>query len=325
MFDFNVELPKAYDSLVKLLSVFSFSFTSIISTRCLSETSSNANFYASSLYFKTAGPFAMLWMVYFGWLFKAWREPHKAREYGQLHLEMVLLMIHILLPMASLAAVEGLVCDEYDYGDESRRSLVPRGHSAEAHQCSGCDVDVPLMHRGGRDAEISSRPGRRRRRYLRADSSVDCDSKLYERFIRPYAILMCVVYPIGVPLTYFALLFRSRRLLNPHHTVDVDGVGLPESAHHSLGLKAEGEDDRSESFVDRVEMATWRTLQAAGAAFKKERNESEAELDEARRQLLTYARPRRNLPCLPSPRNIHVAAAASPRPLLRGWPPPRSI
>jgi hypothetical protein len=48
--------------------------------------------------------------------------------------------------------------------------------------------------------------------FLKADFSLDCLSSQYSIF-SVYAGLMIVVYPVGVPLLYFFLLFRKRKLL----------------------------------------------------------------------------------------------------------------
>ncbi|CAM9756463.1 unnamed protein product, partial [Laminaria digitata] len=64
--------------------------------------------------------------------------------------------------------------------------------------------------------------------YLRADYSISCDSDLY-MFFRGYAILIVLVYPLGVPVTYAAILWRKRDLLNPRiHTVAMSGPGQGE-------------------------------------------------------------------------------------------------
>ena len=46
-------------------------------------------------------------------------------------------------------------------------------------------------------------------RYMTADYSISCDSDRYW-FAYYYALCMVVVYPIGVPLYYWVLLYRSR-------------------------------------------------------------------------------------------------------------------
>jgi hypothetical protein len=48
--------------------------------------------------------------------------------------------------------------------------------------------------------------------FLKADFSLDCLSSQYSIF-SVYAGLMIVVYPVGIPLLYFFLLFRKRKLL----------------------------------------------------------------------------------------------------------------
>ena len=39
-------------------------------------------------------------------------------------------------------------------------------------------------------------------RFMREDYSIKCDSTKYTAFVRPYAIAMMIIYPIGVPLVW---------------------------------------------------------------------------------------------------------------------------
>ncbi|CAM9547220.1 unnamed protein product, partial [Laminaria digitata] len=50
--------------------------------------------------------------------------------------------------------------------------------------------------------------------YLRADYSISCNTHKHGQF-RKYAGLMVLVYPIGIPVLYFFVLWRKRELLNP--------------------------------------------------------------------------------------------------------------
>ena len=49
-------------------------------------------------------------------------------------------------------------------------------------------------------------------RWLRADLSIDCDSRTHTGF-SVYAALMILVYPIGTPILYFLVLFPKRHVL----------------------------------------------------------------------------------------------------------------
>ncbi|CAM9629744.1 unnamed protein product, partial [Laminaria digitata] len=54
--------------------------------------------------------------------------------------------------------------------------------------------------------------------YLRADYSISCESG-WHTFFKGYAILMVLVYPIGIPVLYAVILWNSREMLNPRiHT-----------------------------------------------------------------------------------------------------------
>jgi hypothetical protein len=50
---------------------------------------------------------------------------------------------------------------------------------------------------------------------LRADHSTRCDDNTYKLWM-PYALIMVLIYPIGVPLGYFVLLFRHRNDIDPY-------------------------------------------------------------------------------------------------------------
>ena len=52
------------------------------------------------------------------------------------------------------------------------------------------------------------------RRFLRADSRIDCDSNEHQGF-QAFAVVMIFVYPVGIPLLYFILLRRVRGDLGP--------------------------------------------------------------------------------------------------------------
>lgn len=49
---------------------------------------------------------------------------------------------------------------------------------------------------------------------MRVDFSIDCNSPLYVGFMRPYALVMVFIYPIGVPVYYALTLFRNKEELN---------------------------------------------------------------------------------------------------------------
>jgi len=51
--------------------------------------------------------------------------------------------------------------------------------------------------------------------YLTADLTISCESPYYEDYIQPYAIAMVLLYPVGVPLFFWVLLYTNRRQLYP--------------------------------------------------------------------------------------------------------------
>ena len=51
-------------------------------------------------------------------------------------------------------------------------------------------------------------------RFLKVDYNIDCDGDEHA-FYEAYAMIMALVFPIGVPLMYFVLLYRRRDMLDP--------------------------------------------------------------------------------------------------------------
>ena len=54
-----------------------------------------------------------------------------------------------------------------------------------------------------------------RARWLRADYAVACDGEAHAPY-RAYAGIMVAVYPVGIPLLYYALLRRQLRALDSY-------------------------------------------------------------------------------------------------------------
>ncbi|CAM9331267.1 unnamed protein product [Discosporangium mesarthrocarpum] len=50
--------------------------------------------------------------------------------------------------------------------------------------------------------------------FLKTDYSISCNSQSYE-IMKWYAVVMLVVFPVGIPVTFLLLLFMQRRSLNP--------------------------------------------------------------------------------------------------------------
>jgi hypothetical protein len=68
-------------------------------------------------------------------------------------------------------------------------------------------------------------------RYLYRDYSVDCDSTRYISYL-PWAILMILVYPIGIPLLYFCLLWKHRETLRDPVALEREELlGYPKVGH----------------------------------------------------------------------------------------------
>ena len=62
---------------------------------------------------------------------------------------------------------------------------------------------------------------------LEADHDISCTSPSYKGIWSTYALAMLFVYPVGIPLLYWVLLFRYRKQLDPH--VDESRLSLVEN------------------------------------------------------------------------------------------------
>jgi hypothetical protein len=56
------------------------------------------------------------------------------------------------------------------------------------------------------------------RRFLYKDYAVDCDSARYKTYV-PYALLMILIYPIGIPLFYWLMLRQHKHVLSDEEAV----------------------------------------------------------------------------------------------------------
>lgn len=62
--------------------------------------------------------------------------------------------------------------------------------------------------------------------YLRADLSIDCDSSRYRQGVAITSI-MIFVYPIGIPLIYFYILYKRREKIMKRNEVGAKEVSGP--------------------------------------------------------------------------------------------------
>jgi hypothetical protein len=61
--------------------------------------------------------------------------------------------------------------------------------------------------------------------FLTADMSISCHSELYSKYIT-FAVAMIVLYPVGIPLMYFTLLYRNRDEIADRDSI----ISQPETA-----------------------------------------------------------------------------------------------
>ena len=72
---------------------------------------------------------------------------------------------------------------------------------------------------------------------LDIEPNIMCDVKSYKKW-RPFVALMIIIYPVGVPLTYYALLWRMCDMLDP----PTDVVEKHEGTHDAEVIFAEKHD-----------------------------------------------------------------------------------
>jgi hypothetical protein len=98
--------------------------------------------------------------------------------------------------------------------------------------------------------------------FLKADYNIDCDSEEHQ-LIRSYAMLMCLVYPFGVPFMYAVLLYRKRHLLDPGqakftHELGSEELGLEKAIAERQKLMLKNPGLESLSFLyDAYEPQCW--------------------------------------------------------------------
>ena len=92
--------------------------------------------------------------------------------------------------------------------------LLYPGASAAIFSYFVCDTFDGLGETGGR--------------FLQADLSVDCDGATYYAVL-PYVLAMIVVYPIGTPCIFYAILFQNRDLLEEMQRTELLAASTKES------------------------------------------------------------------------------------------------
>ena len=78
--------------------------------------------------------------------------------------------------------------------------------------------------------------------FLRVDFSIDCNGALYKGFILPYAWVMILIFPIGVPFYYWLTLFKNQEQLNELQRLEI--AVTTEKKRASLGRFLKGRELR---------------------------------------------------------------------------------
>jgi hypothetical protein len=76
--------------------------------------------------------------------------------------------------------------------------------------------------------------------FLQVDYSIDCNSP-YNTTMETYAVVMIFIYPVGIPILYFILLYRHKRHLNAPRLTDIQ-VAEQLERHPDLQGAFSGED-----------------------------------------------------------------------------------
>ena len=77
--------------------------------------------------------------------------------------------------------------------------------------------------------------------YLKVDFSLNCDSSDH-KFFKVYAGLMIIIYPIGVPLMYFYLLWSKRDMIDPGQERNEGKMDEEEALQAALKCREENEE-----------------------------------------------------------------------------------
>ena len=97
------------------------------------------------------------------------------------------------------------------------------------------------------------------RRYLRADFSIDCDGSAHTA-LTPFAILMVLIYPIGVPLMYWLIFWSFRDQIKHLQGVELLQARLKQAAeaeefHEHHEGHGSSEDPLAEATVANIRKA----------------------------------------------------------------------
>ena len=115
--------------------------------------------------------------------------------------------------------------------------------------------------------KVFDQPGEDGASYLAADLSLECSSVSYMGLL-PYAYMMVLLYPIGVPLYYSALLYRSRFELHELRTLEMlvknerDSIELQQRLYGAEGVAQNAQanvrrmERKIERLVDRLDPIT---------------------------------------------------------------------
>ena len=107
-----------------------------------------------------------------------------------------------------------------------------------------------------------------RESFMRVDYSVDCNSVEYD-FAQTWAVIMILFYPLGIPLSYFCILFGNRKSLNPSSKVKEDEEGREE--RNQLAIKIQ---ERMTEIFEEDENLTFETAKEKAKAEVREEDES---------------------------------------------------
>ena len=192
---FKISMPTSYSKFISGLDILSINVVSVLPLNCM-----NGPNFVDTLILKTLFP-----LIVFGLLFIClmiefiirYKKLYNEHAYDQLkvysiklkrslkfrYISLALLFLYLYLPGVTVAIFQVFVCENVDPGN------------------------------------VTSSNGDY---YLVADYSMNCSSN-YMKFAKVWASFMIVVYPVGIPLLYFWLLYTNRNeIISRSLTEDAD-------------------------------------------------------------------------------------------------------
>ena len=191
--NFDINFPTPLPEFVESLNILNVDLFTMIPTACLYDQRKN-NYYRQ-LFITTAVPIAILVLMMIYFIFNNCCVAKTQKQRQKLRVDCMtaaLIFSFTIFVSTSSCVLRYFAIDRLDDG------------SCFLRFASHCRIRFPALSSFLGRATLPSR----------YDYGTRCDRNLYDTW-RIYAILMIAAWPIGVPLSYFVLLFRSRKDIDP--------------------------------------------------------------------------------------------------------------